>query len=137
MDLNTSERLMFGLFKQVQVELRSGHMLMRQHPAQGVDVRTSGKLQNRIRVTEAVKGNMPGDARSFDPFSERIIRHPFGQTLEDAASAPFATQLQGILAQRHEGFGFRLLGTDTEIEPRAFEVRDNIFPFELVNIAEP
>lgn len=76
----------FALLQQGEIYLRGGNMFVRQHPAHRVNVRSAGKLQDGIRMPEAMKGNVFGDTSSRDPAFERPQQHIAGQTAKTAPS---------------------------------------------------
>jgi len=77
---------------------------VREHLGYGVDVRSSGYLEGRIGVPEAMEGNVLVDAGFKNPSLQRSLRHTACQSLEYNPTTPRATQLQGLIADGQQGF---------------------------------
>ena len=94
----------FLLTDQVSIDLGSRDIFVREHLGYGVDVRSSGYLEGRIGVPEAMESNVFVDAGFKNPSLQRSLRHTACQSLEYNPITPCTTQLQGLVADGQQGF---------------------------------
>ena len=127
----------FALLQQGEIYLRGGNMFVRQHPAHRVNVRSAGKLQDGIRMPEAMKGNVFGDTSSRDPAFERPQQHIAGQTRENRSIATRPHKTHGIIAERQGRNGIRFFRLDLHAIASARETGNDIRPLQRRHIAVP
>lgn len=80
------------------IDLSRGHVFMREHFADGVDVSAVGYQQCSVGMTQSVKGVFLLDAGIFELFLEWFACMCAAQSLEYHATARFAAIRQRLVA---------------------------------------
>ena len=79
----------FLLVYDLGVDLRRGHVFMRKHFADSVDVSAVGNKECSVSVAQAVKCDFLLDAGIFEPFLERLAGVGAAQSFEYHAATLF------------------------------------------------
>ena len=117
------------------VDLSGSYVFVGEHLADGVDVSSAAEEQGSVGVTEAVEGNFFSNTCTGDPFFQVSVHDSACESFEDKAGAWFSTEFEGLLTYWECGFGFSLLGTDTDAFTAIWVVLDHA-PFKLENVAD-